>query len=245
MLGDRDRGPARAEAARGAEAAGAADAGAARRSGEDLRARRGHRPLIPADHDVRTRFVKLASRARQAARGDADADARRHRHARPGGAGAHRRRSRRSLPRARRPREGAGAPTSRCSTPRADEEASLHAARALRRAAPSRATPRGLPRCWRGSPRSSPEEEARLDAIAELAAVAERELGRCRRRRSRRTSGSSARGSRPRRVAALAPLYEAMGAFAALVGVLDRRGRRARSGAGPGARVPGRGPSNT
>lgn len=181
-------------------------------------------PLDPSDHDVRTRFVKLASALdkqleatrtlTRAATGTRDAGVR----ARIGADLGDLHRELGDLKKAR----GAYQSVLDAGT---DEIATLRAARALRALCSEPRDPRGLAAVLTRLAEIEADEEARLEATVELAHVAEAELGEP---ASAVTAYERLLGTRLEAGAltALARLYEATGAFAALVGVLDRLGAR-------------------
>jgi tetratricopeptide (TPR) repeat protein len=177
-------------------------------------------PLDPTDHDVRTRFVKLASaldkqleatrtltRAATATRDPAV-------RARIGVEMGDLYRELGDLKKAR----GTYQSVLDAAT---DEVATLRAARALRVICLDPRDPRGLTAVLARLAEIEPEEDARLDAMAELGAIAETELGEpaAAIAAHERLLGTRMEGDA---LQALARLYEATGAFAALVGVLDR-----------------------
>ena len=181
-------------------------------------------PLDPADHDVRTRFVKLASALdkqleatrtlTRAATSTRDAGVR----ARIGADLGDLHRELGDLKKARSTYQSVlDAAT--------DEIATLRAARALRSLCSDPRDPRALSAVLARLAEIEPDEEARLEATAELAGVAEAELGEP---ASAITAYERLLGTRLEAgaLAALARLYEATSAFAALVGVLDRLGAR-------------------
>lgn len=181
-------------------------------------------PLDPADDEVRTRFVKLASaldkqleatRAlTRAATGSRDAAVRAR-------IGAEMGDLHRELGDARKARSAYQSVIDAGT----DAGASLRAARALRALCGEPRDPKGLCAVLDQLAVMEPEEDARHEALAELGTIAEAELS---------DAGTAIRawerllGTRleTEALGALARLYDETGAFAELVGVLDRMSAR-------------------
>jgi tetratricopeptide (TPR) repeat protein len=181
-------------------------------------------PLDPADEEVRTRFVKLASaldkqleatRAlTRAATGTRDAAMRAR-------IGADMGDLYRELGDAKKARASYQSVIDAAT----DAQATLRSARALKALSTEPRDPRALVAALGALAEIEPEEEARLDALAEIGAVAEQELGDL--------AGAVAAWERLREttregeaLAALGRLYEAKGAWASLVAVLETQAPR-------------------
>jgi tetratricopeptide (TPR) repeat protein len=178
-------------------------------------------PLDPADHDVRARFVQLASALdkqleatrtlTRAATGSKDPAVRAR-------IGADLGNLYRELGDARKAR----AAFQTVLDAGADEEATLHAARALAAISAEPRDPRALAAVLGRLAQIEPDEDARLAATAELARLAEEEIGDP---AAAIAAHEKLVGTRLEAGAleALSRLYEVTGAHAALAGVLDRR----------------------
>jgi tetratricopeptide (TPR) repeat protein len=181
-------------------------------------------PLDPGDHEVRQRFVKLASALdkqleatrtlTRAATGSRDAAVRAQIGADMG-----------DLYRELGDAKKAKSTYQSVLDAGADPEASLRAARALRILASEPRDPRALVAVLGRLAEIEPEEDARLEALAELGTIAEAEVGDPAAAIAawERLQGTRLEGEA---LSALARLYDQTGAFAKLVDVLARMAER-------------------